>query len=119
MNTLKAIIRPLTRGDFWAEMPALPGCVATGPSRDQALENLYEVVGYAVDAYRAAGRTVPWQEAEVPSDGEVVSIHPFWDEPLQPVSPERIKEIEAEYARGEFIDIADVLREYGVDVPER
>jgi predicted RNase H-like HicB family nuclease len=116
MNELKAIIRPLERGDFWAELPALPGCATIGPSRDEALENLYEVVGFAVGAYRAAGRPVPWQSAEVPSDGEVVELEPFWDRPFTPLTPERIKEIEEERARGDWIDVADILREYGVDV---
>jgi predicted RNase H-like HicB family nuclease len=116
MQTLKAVLRPLDRGGFWAELPALPGCAATGPSRDEALENLYEVLGQTVDAYQAGGRPVPWQETDVAAEGEVVVIEPYWERPFLPLSPEALREIDEQRARGEYIDVRDILREYGVDV---
>jgi hypothetical protein len=71
-----------------------------------------------MDAYRAVGRPVHWQPvpAEPPTDGEVVALHLFWDDPVPIRTPEELREIDEENAHGEEIDVADILREYGVDV---
>jgi predicted RNase H-like HicB family nuclease len=119
--SVQAVLRPRQDGGFWVEVPSLPGCIASGASHDLALENAYEVVHRAVDAYRAVGRPVPWQPVspEPPTDGEVIALHPFWDDPVPVRTPEELRELEEELARGEYIDVADILREYGVDVPPR
>ena len=39
---LKAIIHPAEEGGFWAEVPALPGCVSEGDSLDETLVNIRE-----------------------------------------------------------------------------
>jgi predicted RNase H-like HicB family nuclease len=118
--SVKAFLRPQLRG-FWIEVPSLPGCIAWGRSREEALENAYEVLGRAVEGYRAMGRPVPWQPepSEPPMDGEAIALNAFWDDPLPVRTPEEIREIEEEVARGELIDVADILREYGVDVSKR
>jgi predicted RNase H-like HicB family nuclease len=42
--TLKAIIHPAEEGGFWAEIPALPGCVTQGESIAEVMANLKEAV---------------------------------------------------------------------------
>ena len=42
--TLKAIIHPAEEGGFWAEVPALPGCVTQGETIEEVEINLREAV---------------------------------------------------------------------------
>ena len=42
---IKVIIHPAEEGGFWAEVPALPGCVTEGDTREELLANLREAVG--------------------------------------------------------------------------
>lgn len=41
---LKVIVHTAEEGGFWAEVPALPGCVTQGKTFDELLTNLYEAV---------------------------------------------------------------------------
>lgn len=64
--TLRAIIHPDESGGYWAEVPALPGCVTQGETIDEVRENLHE----AVEAWLEAGQfdvtcAEPWQVVEV------------------------------------------------------
>jgi predicted RNase H-like HicB family nuclease len=49
--TLKAIIHPAEEGGFWAEVPALPGCLTQGETLEELEANLHEAVelGLSVD----------------------------------------------------------------------
>jgi predicted RNase H-like HicB family nuclease len=42
--TLKAIIHAAEEGGFWAEVPALPGCVTQGESVEEIRTNLTEAI---------------------------------------------------------------------------
>ena len=42
--TLKAIIHEAEEGGYWAEVPALPGCVTQGGSVEEVTANLREAV---------------------------------------------------------------------------
>ena len=42
--TLKAIIHKAEEGGYWAEVPALPGCVTQGGSVEEVTANLREAV---------------------------------------------------------------------------
>jgi len=42
--TLKAIIHPAEAGGFWAEVPALPGCLTQGETLDELQANLREAI---------------------------------------------------------------------------
>ena len=42
--TLKAIIHEAEDGGFWAEVPALPGCVTQGDTVEEVTSNLREAV---------------------------------------------------------------------------
>jgi predicted RNase H-like HicB family nuclease len=48
---LKAIIHNAEEGGYWAEVPALPGCVTQGETREELQGNLRE----AIEAWLAAG----------------------------------------------------------------
>ena len=53
--TLKAIIHPAEEGGFWAEVPALPGCVSQGETRTEVEANLRE----AITGWLAVGTKPP------------------------------------------------------------
>jgi predicted RNase H-like HicB family nuclease len=42
--TLKAIIHEAEEGGFWAEVPALPGCVTQGETLPELEANLHEAI---------------------------------------------------------------------------
>jgi predicted RNase H-like HicB family nuclease len=48
---LRAIIHVAEEGGFWAEVPALPGCVTQGETREELERNLLE----AVEGWLSAG----------------------------------------------------------------
>ena len=41
---IKAIIHPAEEGGFWAEVPALPGCIIEGDDMDEVINNLQEAI---------------------------------------------------------------------------
>ena len=41
---LKVIIHEADEGGFWAEVPAIPGCVTQAESRDELMRNLHEAI---------------------------------------------------------------------------
>ena len=46
-------------GGYVASVPALPGCVSQGDTRDQALANVAEAIALYVEDCRDAGDPVP------------------------------------------------------------
>lgn len=41
---IKVIIHEAEEGGYWAEVPAIPGCMTQGETFDELLTNIYEVV---------------------------------------------------------------------------
>ena len=41
---IKVVIHSAKEGGFWAEVPAIPGCVTQGENFEELLQNLYEAV---------------------------------------------------------------------------
>ncbi|MBN1664045.1 MAG: type II toxin-antitoxin system HicB family antitoxin [Deltaproteobacteria bacterium] len=41
---LKIIIHEAEEGGFWAEVPAVPGCMSQGDSMKELIENLYDAI---------------------------------------------------------------------------
>lgn len=41
---LKVVIHNAEEGGYWAEVPAIPGCMTQGDTFDELLQNLYEAV---------------------------------------------------------------------------
>jgi predicted RNase H-like HicB family nuclease len=48
--TVKAIVHPAEEGGFWAEVPAMPGCVTQGETIEEVRANLKEAVAGWLDA---------------------------------------------------------------------
>ncbi|HKI05459.1 MAG TPA: type II toxin-antitoxin system HicB family antitoxin [Thermoanaerobaculia bacterium] len=56
-------------GVFVAEVPALPGCISQGATRDQALVNVREAIEAYIESLDAHGEPVP-----LPISEELVEI---------------------------------------------
>lgn len=56
-------------GVFVAEVPALPGCVSQGSSRDEALTNIKEAISLYLESLEERGEPVP-----PPISEEVVEV---------------------------------------------
>ncbi|VXD23012.1 conserved hypothetical protein [Planktothrix serta PCC 8927] len=41
---IKAIVHEAEEGGYWAEVPALPGCVTQGETWEEVMENLQEAI---------------------------------------------------------------------------
>ena len=41
---LKVIIHQAEEGGYWAEVPAIPGCVSQGESREELMTNIQEAI---------------------------------------------------------------------------
>lgn len=41
---IRAIIHPAEEGGYWAEVPALPGCVTEGDTTEEVMANLQDAV---------------------------------------------------------------------------
>ena len=41
---LKIVIHEAEEGGFWAEVPAIPGCVTQGETFEELIQNIYEAV---------------------------------------------------------------------------
>ncbi len=53
---LSAIVHEADEGGFWAEVPALPGCVTQGESIEEIERNLHEAIeGWLLAAEPGAG----------------------------------------------------------------
>jgi len=61
--TLKVIVRKADEGGYWAEVPALPGCVSQGETMDELRENIRE----AIELWLETGDDAPYdpEQAEV------------------------------------------------------
>ena len=52
---IKIIVHKAEEGGFWAEVPALPGCVSQGESMDEIRDNIRE----AIELWLEAGEDPP------------------------------------------------------------
>ncbi len=48
--TVKAIVHPAEEGGFWAEVPAMPGCVTQGETLEEVRANLSEAIAGWLEA---------------------------------------------------------------------
>ena len=63
---LKVLLHPAEEGGFWAEVPALPGCVSEGESFEETLANIREAAeGWLVVAAEQALVETQVQVAEI------------------------------------------------------
>ncbi len=60
---LKVLVHPAEEGGYWAEVPALPGCVSEGETWDETLANIREAAEGWLEV--SAERTKSDAEAQV------------------------------------------------------
>ena len=60
---LKVLVHPAEEGGFWAEVPALPGCVSEGETLDEVLANIRDAAEGWVEV--AAERTSIDPQAQI------------------------------------------------------
>ena len=41
---IRAIVHPAEEGGYWAEVPALPGCITEGETMEEVLANLRDAI---------------------------------------------------------------------------
>lgn len=41
---IKAIVHPAEEGGYWAEVPALPGCITEGDTMEEVMANLKDAI---------------------------------------------------------------------------
>jgi len=46
---IKAVIHPAEEGGYWAEVPALPGCITEGETIDEVMANLKDAIEGWID----------------------------------------------------------------------
>lgn len=63
---LKVVLHLAEEGGFWAEIPALPGCVSEGESREEVLANVRQAAEGWLEA--AASR------ARLPANAQLAEI---------------------------------------------
>jgi predicted RNase H-like HicB family nuclease len=63
---LKVLIHPAEEGGYWAEVPALPGCVSEGETFDETLHNIREAAEGWLE--------VSEEEAEADPKAQVVEV---------------------------------------------
>lgn len=59
------VVEPAPSGGFGVFAPDLPGCVATGRTREQALRRMREAIALHLDGLREDGQPIPEPVAEV------------------------------------------------------
>jgi predicted RNase H-like HicB family nuclease len=63
---LKVIIHEAEEGGYWAEVPAIPGCVTQGETFEELLTNIYEAV--------EACLSVDTKEYEISGNDKILEI---------------------------------------------
>ena len=55
----RALIEQDEDGMFVAEVPALPGCISQGCTREEALQNIQEAIAAYLESLEAHGEPIP------------------------------------------------------------
>ena len=48
---------------YWVEVPALPGCVSQGKTKEEALRNIKEAIELHIECMREDGEEIPVEES--------------------------------------------------------
>lgn len=65
MSQSFAVVIEEAGGNFSAHVPDLPGCVATGSTRDQVLERIREAIAFHLDGLALDAQPTPSQRTSV------------------------------------------------------
>jgi predicted RNase H-like HicB family nuclease len=50
-------------GGYWAEVPALPGCVSQGKTREKSLKNVREAIELHLECLSEDGEEIPVEDS--------------------------------------------------------
>ncbi|MEE9293975.1 MAG: type II toxin-antitoxin system HicB family antitoxin [Phycisphaerae bacterium] len=53
------ILTPQPEGGFFVECPSLPGCYSQGETVEEALDNIREAIGLALEDMQQMGESIP------------------------------------------------------------
>ncbi len=53
------ILHPAEEGGYWAEVPALPGCLSQGESVEETFMNIQEAIESHLKALKEDGQEIP------------------------------------------------------------
>jgi predicted RNase H-like HicB family nuclease len=53
---IKAVIHPAEEGGYWAEVPALPGCITEGDTMEEVMANLKDAIEGWLDVANNSGQ---------------------------------------------------------------
>lgn len=67
---IKVAIHPAEEGGFWAEVPALPGCITEGDTMEEVLANLTDAIEGWLEV--ASNSYVPEPNRSLNLNGEVI-----------------------------------------------
>ena len=56
---IKAIIHPAEEGGYWAEVPALPGCITEGDTMEEVMANLKDAIEGWLDVANSTIASLP------------------------------------------------------------
>jgi predicted RNase H-like HicB family nuclease len=65
MNHSFAVVIEEARGNFSAHVPDLPGCVASGSTRDQVLKRIREAIAFHLEGLAKDAQPAPRQRTSV------------------------------------------------------
>jgi predicted RNase H-like HicB family nuclease len=65
LRDYKTVLYKQEDGSWVAEVPAIPGCYALMPTREQALQEISSVFQMLADEYRDKGLTLPADSTEI------------------------------------------------------
>ncbi len=63
---IKVVVHPAEEGGYWAEVPAIPGCLTQGDTWEELLSNIYEAI--------EACMSVDIKDIELSSDDKILEI---------------------------------------------
>ena len=63
---IKVVVHPAEEGGYWAEVPAIPGCLTQGDTWEELLSNIYEAI--------EACMSVDIEDITLSSDDKILEI---------------------------------------------
>ncbi len=58
------ILEPQEEGSFTVTVPALPGCISEGETREEALHNIKEAIELYIEVLKEDGKPIPQDVGE-------------------------------------------------------
>jgi len=65
MKHYTVLIHPAEEGGYWAEIPALPGCLTQGETIEGTLKNAEEAIECHLEGLRQEGQEIPEEDGLV------------------------------------------------------